>query len=325
MEITIKKYDLNTKREWDAFIATAKNATFLFYRDFMEYHSDRFEDYSLLVYNKEELIAVLPANISEGMLYSHQGLTYGGLVLQEGVKFEAVCMAFKQLLVYVEEQEVQKIHFKLLPKHYNSLPSDEIEYLLFKLKATLTRRDLTSLISLNNKLGISSSNRKRGIKKGIKNELKVVANDQFDAFWNEILIPNLRETHQTAPVHSLAEIVFLKKNFPKQIQQFNVYKENVIVAGVTIFETKHVAHAQYISANKDKQQLGSLDFLFNYLINEAFASKLFFDFGISNENRGENINKGLLSWKESFGARSIQHDFYEIDTKNHTFLNDVFL
>ena len=51
----------------------------------------------------------------------------------------------------------------------------------------------------------------------------------------------------------------------------------------------------------------------------------YFDFGISNENNGENINEGLSYWKESFGARTIIHNFYEIETKNYSLLENVLI
>ena len=44
-----------------------------------------------------------------------------------------------------------------------------------------------------------------------------------------------------------------------------------------------------------------------------------------NENQGKNINEGLLYWKESFGARAISQDFYEVEIKNHTLLDNVLL
>src|SRR5690606_20229420 len=105
--------------------------------------------------------------------------------------------------------------------------------------------------------------------------------------------------------------------FPNNIHQFNVFKGPEIVGGATIFETENVAHAQYISANEDKQQLGTLDFLFEFLINERFKNKKYFDFGTSNHIPGKNLNEGLLYWKESFGARSISQYFFEIKTANH--------
>ena len=82
-QYTVKKYTENDYAIWNDFIEHAKNATFLFHRDFMEYHKDRFEDYSLLVFDGEKLVAVLPANKNGETLYSHQGLTYGGLVYSD--------------------------------------------------------------------------------------------------------------------------------------------------------------------------------------------------------------------------------------------------
>ena len=139
------------------------------------------------------------------------------------------------------------------------------------------------------------------------------------------LIPNLEKRFNKKPVHSLAEIEQLHQQFPNQIKQFNVYYKDEIVAGTTIFETKTVAHAQYISATENKQELGSLDVLFHHLIHTVFKEKRYFDFGISNENQGQNINEGLLYWKESFGARTITQDFYSLHTANHNLLDAVLL
>ena len=78
MPIDVIKYNSNMKAEWDAFVETSKNGTFLFMRNYMEYHSDRFADHSLMFYCNNRLLAVLPANIreSEKTLVSHGGLTY---------------------------------------------------------------------------------------------------------------------------------------------------------------------------------------------------------------------------------------------------------
>lgn len=278
-----------------------------------------------MIFEDSKLVAVLPANLHGQSLYSHQGLSYGGIVIAETTKFVEVFNVFKSLLVYLDKHNIKALFFKKLPRFYSSLASDEIDYLLFKVKAMVFRKDITSVIDTSNRLKIVSSNRKRGIKKGIKNNLEVREVEEFEGFWDEILIPNLKYSHDTKPVHTVEEILMLKNKFPKNIRQFNVYHNEKIVGGTTIFETKKVAHAQYISANSEKQQLGTLDFLFNYLINEVYAEKDIFDFGISNENRGQHINKGLLSWKESFGARSIVHEFYKIETENHHLLNDLFL
>ena len=83
---TVKRYQESDYPNWNAFISEAKNATFLFHRDFIEYHKDRFEDFSLMVFDNEKLVAVLPANKVGNEIFSHQGLTYGGLVINEKSK-----------------------------------------------------------------------------------------------------------------------------------------------------------------------------------------------------------------------------------------------
>jgi len=77
---TVRRYTSEFKDSWDHFIATAKNATFLFNRGFMDYHSHRFQDFSVLIYKDDQLYAVIPANVKESVVYAHQGLTYGSFV-----------------------------------------------------------------------------------------------------------------------------------------------------------------------------------------------------------------------------------------------------
>ena len=114
------------------------------------------------------------------------------------------------------------------------------------------RCDLSTVIDSNQQVVMPSSNRKRGLKRATKNELRVTETQDFDTFWEEILIPNLDQKYNVSPTHSLLEITALKQKFPNSIRQFNAYKNDKIVAGVTVFESKNVAHSQYISANELK-------------------------------------------------------------------------
>jgi len=199
-----------------------------------------------------------------------------------------------------------------------------MQFLLYHLKAEKYRCDALSVIHLNEEL-FFSKDRIAGKKRGDRQELKVEEVNDFSEFWNTILLPNLEEKHGAKPTHTLEEITLLKERFPENIRQFNVYDGEVIVAGTTIFDTPSVAHSQYISGNKDKNTLGSLDFLHNYLITDVFKTKRYFDFGISHENQGRNINSGLLYWKEGFGARTITMDFYSLPTASHKYIDDIFI
>ena len=81
--IGIRQYQFSTKEfdEWNEFVAKSKNGTFLLDRRYMDYHQERFTDCSLMFYSKEKLVAVLPAHRDDDTLYSHCGLSYGGLIL----------------------------------------------------------------------------------------------------------------------------------------------------------------------------------------------------------------------------------------------------
>ncbi|CDF80235.1 conserved hypothetical protein [Formosa agariphila KMM 3901] len=290
----------------------------------MDYHKDRFEDYSLMVFKKEKLIAVLPANRKDDILYSHQGLTYGGLLFEDELKFQVVFEIVKTVLQWLSREGVLTLNLKTLPSIYSAIPNDELLYIMFLLKADLYRRDSLSVINLKAPIPFSK-NRLEGCKRAKKHSLQIKEVDCLDDFWNTILIPNLIDKHDAKPVHSLEEIMLLKSKFPKHIRQFNVYHEEELVAGTTIFETEHVAHSQYISGNASKNILGSLDVLHAYLIEQVFKDKLYFDFGTSNENDGKQLNAGLQFWKEGFGARTVIQDFYSLDTRNFTLLDAVLL
>jgi len=321
---TVKRYETADYAQWNAFINKAKNATFLFHRDFMEYHSDRFLDFSMLVYEDEKLVAAIPANRVEAAVFSHQGLSYGGFVFNADVKLPKVLKIVHKVLQFLHQNSIATLQIKPLPFFYNDFLSDEIQYALFLCDAKLIRRDCLSVIDLSKPFAYSE-NKKRKVKKGKSSDFSIVEEDDFERFWNQVLIPNLQQKHHVLPVHSLPEIALLKQRFPKNIRQFSVYQSGQIVAGTTIFETPNAAHAQYISGISEQNELGSIDFLFDFLLQEIYPDKAFFDFGISNENAGRNINEGLLYWKESFGARAVMQDFYEINTENFTQLENILI
>ena len=309
----VEKYTKENRLAWDTFISEAKNATFLFARGFMEYHSDRFTDYSLLVYKDDLLYAVLPANIVGDKLYSHKGLTYGSLVLSKSAKLLYTFEAFKALLAFLNAKAISTLELRNIPTFYNTMPSDELSYFLFKANATLIKRDALMVIDTSTKIKFQK-NRREGINKAKRNGLTIAVDDNFEGFWNEILIPNLQKKHGVAPVHSLEEIQMLAAKFPDHIKQVNVYKDNVIVAGTTLFLTKTTIHPQYVSGNSDKNAFGSLDLAYDYIINHFDSSKRYFDFNISSEENGTALNSGLIFWKESCGARTYVADNYLIDT-----------
>ncbi len=321
---TVRRYTSEDFALWNAFISKANNATFLFNRDFMEYHKDRFEDFSLLVFNERKLISVIPANRVGEKVYSHQGLTYGGFVFEADIKLGEVISIANVVLKFLNQNGINSFQLKLIPSIYNQFFAEEIEYVLFLAKAELIRRDCLSVIDLKKPFSFSKD-RRRCIRNAGSIDLVIKEELELDLFWNEILIPNLNKKHDSKPVHTAAEITILKQKFPENIRHFNVYHEGKIVAGTTVFITEKVAHPQYISGNSQKNELGSLDYLYNYLINDVFKDKDFFDFGPSHEENGRKINEGILFWKETFGTKTTVQDYYEVDTATFPLLEAILI
>jgi hypothetical protein len=321
---TVRRYHSDDFLLWNAFVSNAKNASFLFHRNFMEYHADRFQDYSLMVFEDNQLVSILPANLRDNELFSHQGLTYGGFVFGPEIKLGEVLHIAQTVLKFLHENQIKRLQVKLIPFIYNSHFSEEIDYALFLAEAKLTRRDCLSVINLSKDFTVTKT-RKESIRRGQKNNLVIKEESNFELFWDEILIPNLNKKHQAKPVHSAEEIIKLQQKFPENIRHFNVYHDHKIVAGTTVFITETVAHPQYISGNEQKNELGSLDFLYHHLITEVFQDKIYFDFGPSHEDNGKKINQGILFWKESFGAKTTVQDYYELATANYTLLDNVLI
>ena len=321
---SIKTYNDSYKVDWNNFVDISKNSTFLFKREFMDYHAEKFEDFSLLIFYNSELIALFPCNIRDGEVYSHEGLSYGGVIVKTDLKFLKYLELFTHLLKYFDEKSIKKLYIKQIPSIYNSNFNGELDYLSFVTGAKIYRRDIISVIDMQNENKISKD-RIQGYKRGVKNKLEIKETDDLDDFWNSILIPTLSNRHSVNPVHSLKDIKKLKRVFNNNIKQFNVYHEDQLVAGTTIFLTKNVAHVQYIGSNSEKNSLGSLDFLFYNLITEYLSDFKYFDFGNSHEQQGMKINKGLNYWKEGYGARSLTHDFYEINISNFHKLNNLMI
>ncbi|MEG1685026.1 MAG: GNAT family N-acetyltransferase [Bacteroides sp.] len=307
----IVRYTKEKKDEWDSFVESSKNGTFLFKRDYMDYHADRFTDCSFMFYEKEKLIAILPANINDSTLYSHQGLTYGGLILTRESCTAQVLHLFEEFLSFLKKEiHIDKVLYKTIPYIYHSYPAEEDLYALFRCKAVLKERKISSAIFMENALPMKTL-RKRGIAKAKNNELQIKESTDSIKYWS-VLNETLQNKHHTAPVHSSSEMNLLLKRFPHNIYIFEVLKNDKILGGCVVYSTKNVAHIQYIAANPKGKELGALDLLFNYLIKERFHTKKYIDFGTSVEQGGWYLNEGLIFQKEGFGGRAIVYDTYEI-------------
>ncbi|KAB1155807.1 GNAT family N-acetyltransferase [Flavobacterium luteum] len=309
--IEIIKYESSRSNEWDNFVSNSRIDSFIFFRDFMDYHSHKFVDFSLMIYKKGNLDAVIPGNIDNDIFYSHQGLTYGGVITSVNSKTVDIINYFNTINIFLKNNGLKRVVYKSIPYIYNKLPTQEDLYVLFKLKAQKIACNISSTIYQNNKLPFIEL-RKRGSKKAKVNNVEIIKTTDFRDFWT-VLEDNLIATHGVKPVHTINEITFLHKKFPDNIVGYTCLLDSKVIAGCVLFVMKNVVHVQYISANDKGKEVGALDLLFENLIIEKYNHKDFFDFGQSTEQMGAVLNENLIFQKEGFGARGVCYDTYKYD------------
>lgn len=308
----IRLYTPDLKEEWDNFVGKSKNGTFLLRRDFIEYHGTRFDDYSLMFFEEDTLIGLMAGHLKDKVFYTHQGLTYGGLIMSDSTTMVNVLKIFDYLTITFRHQGIKKIIYKTIPHIYHRIPAEEDLYALFRHKALLTERNISSSILLSHKLKYSNS-RRNGLKKAEKNDLRIEKSSDLCSFW-AILSENLKTRYNKLPVHSLEEITYLKEKFPNEIQLYAVIdSNNEMLGGCLVFETETVIHAQYTAATEVGRSIGAIDLVIDHIIKTADIDKTYFDYGTSTENNGLYLNENLIYQKEGFGARGTVYDIYTIE------------
>lgn len=313
----VERYEESGKEAWDTFVSQSKNGTFLFRRNYMDYHRDRFEDHSLVLRSDGGSIeAVLPANARDDSLISHGGLTYGGFVTNEQTKLPKMLEVFEEALLYLKERSFCRLIYKTVPRIYHRSAAEEDLYALFLCNARLTRRGALTVVDAAHPLPIQER-RRRGARKARKNDVVVRQSEDFETYW-AILSERLLDAYGTRPTHTVEEIKLLHSLFPNNIKLFAAFREESMLAGVVIYESDNVAHSQYIAANERSRDLGALDLIFEEFLRTHYSTKKYFDFGTSDEQDGRILNRGLIDQKEGYGARMVAHDHYEIDLTKWT-------
>ena len=306
----IKRYTPADKAAWDRYVSKARNATFLFYRNYMDYHADRCTDHSLMFYVDGHLHSILPANIVDTTLYSHQGLTYGGLVMDINVTAADVIQLFREMNEWLRAAGITRVVYKPVPWVYHQHASEEDLYPLFWIcHARVISRDVGTVIFMQQHLRWRKDRRRR-LRKAHESGVTVVREDNFRAFW-PVLENNLVDRHGVRPVHTVEEMELLHSRFPKQIVQYNSYYEGEVVAGLTFYLSPQVLHGQYCSSTPVGKKVGAVDAIYERAMYEDFPEYQYLDFGRSTEGDGSILNDGLVAQKEGFGGRAICYDTYE--------------
>jgi len=309
--IKINRYTGADKKLWDDFISLSKNGNFLFLRDYMDYHKDRYIDHSLVFWKKNKPVAVLPANETGKNLMSHGGLTFGGLIMDANIRIAEVLEIFELLCNYCIDYGFQAIIYKTIPFIFCNNPAQEDQYALYKYNAQLIKRDISSVLSLQENRSTFSEGKRQSVSKCERMGVKIVESNDFSTFW-ELLIEVLSK-FDVKPIHSLPEITYLKNKMPNKIKLYEARMNDWLLAGIVIYDYSRVVHTQYMANSVEGRNARALDYVNYVLINQVYADRKYFSWGISTEGEGMILNAGLIRQKEEMGGKGITLDTYKIN------------
>jgi hypothetical protein len=304
----IIRYTAAHKGLWDSYVAKARNATFLFLRDYMDYHADRFSDFSLLIYKDGKLHSLLPAHLVGDTLYSHFGLTYGGLIMDIRVTISDTCDLFTSINDMLRAHGVRQVVYRPIPWIYHTHPAEEDLYAIFwKCGARLMTRNIGTTIFIQQHLRWRKDHLRR-LRKAHAGGVTVVRDDRIEDFW-PVLETNLMQRFQASPVHSLEELLLLKSRFPTDIIQYNAYRDGHVIGGITFYISPQVVHGQYSGTNDEGKEYGAMEAIYERVLDD-YKDWKYLDFGSSTEQGGSVINPGLIAHKEGYGGRGVVYDTY---------------
>lgn len=309
-QVAVERYGPASRAVWDETVRSARQGVFLFERDYMDYHADRFVDHSLLFRVDGKLVALLPASAHGDELRSHGGLTYGGLVYPARTTTSLVLEVMQALQEHMRAEGFKSLLYKPVPHIYHDVPSEEDLYALFRVGARLVRRDLSSTVRMDARVPLSKG-RKSSLTVARKAGVIVQRSEDYAGFM-ALEEEHLLSRFGVRPVHTAEEMTLLAGQFPDRIALFTATLDGALLAGTVLYVSRHVAHAQYIAASEAGKAVSAMDAVLHRLLTQDYADKRWFDFGISTDQAGHNLNAGLAANKESYGARAVVYDFYEV-------------
>jgi hypothetical protein len=305
---TVRPYTPADANAWDALVGRSRNGNLLHRRGYMDYHADRFVDRSLMIERNGEAMGVFPASVRDNTVTSHGGLTYAGLISTHALRAESTLAVFDRMASHYRALGVERVVYKAVPHVFHACPAEEDLYALHRLGARLVRRDLSSAIALQETFHFTPG-RRHAVDKARKAGIQLQAAADPEAF--HALLSDVLRKHDTVPTHSLPELRLLQSRFPQHIVLHEARIEGALLAGVVVYDFGRVVHTQYMAVSEEGRRLDALSLLLAELIENTYAARVYFTFGISTEQAGQVLNGGLVAQKEYFGARAVVHDFYE--------------
>lgn len=305
--ITVRKYVESDLEIWDTFLSKARNSDFMHSRKFLNYHGSKIIDASLMFYEADELVAVLPASVGNSkQVISHGGASYGGLCYLAKYGGERLVEIAKLAKEKFKQEGFETLIIKPKPSLYSEPAGSEDLYVWWRHSAEILRVDLSNVLEIS-RMEISKR-RARALSKAILNfpnfEIKFGMETIPEAY--KVCADNLMKHRNVQPVHELADLQYLAANFPEHLLSGHLVHNNETLAGIIFFNNDNASVVQYWGSNENGRRYNALDLLVMAAIEKIRETGItWFVPGISTSQYGQQVDQGIYEYKRSLGAGTI--------------------
>ena len=302
----IKKYSNKNFDEWDEFVLNnSANGTIFHTQKFLSYHpKDRFDDQSIMLYEKNKLVCVIPCARIGDRFFSHPGTSAGGpVILKKYFKLKYIIEIIDLMLDYYDN----KLDFRLVESYFVDNSNEAILYCILHKMNVLPEISTYKKTDFGDKFFSISQNRTRSAVRKLEREgffTEIASLSEYELFYN-LLEKNLVK-FETKPVHSFSEILNLVDILSNDQLLFLLKDKNgkICACSWVIKATQDVWHTQYIVKNYDRIENGLVELLLINIADYANQNNVnILSLGISTENKGRLLNQNLISFKEHLGIR----------------------
>ena len=322
MSITIKVLKESQHKEWNLFLTRSNNGTVFHNLDFLNYHpKDRFNEHHLMIYRKGNLCAVMPMAISVNadsqIAESPYGGSFGGPAISNSlVKFRQIDDLVTALKTYLSDTDISQFVVSCPPSIYYNNYSCYLEYCFAAKGFELIKRDVTSVVVLEEEIGKAfqafEGRTRTSVKRAEKLQVQCQQNSEKIEDFYQILL-DAKARHQATPTHTLDELKRIIALCPGSIKLDLAFVEQEPIAGNLYFIcNKDTILAFYIAHKSGCEKYNASSLLLyramGWAINNGFR---YLDLGKTTD--GMRASKSVFEFKESFGTVGYFRDTYCIN------------
>jgi len=313
-EIRIEPLGAQNEKEWDALVGVAHNGHLMARSGFFRYHADRFEDASLFLRRGNRPLGVLPANRDGDVLWSHQGVSFGGLILHPRTHFAHVEAAVAALVGHLRTAGIKRLMYRPAPHTYHNFPREEDVFFLEQAGARRVDTKLHSMVICGEPSALRARTWSHTVRRGEEAGAVVRAGGDADLAPVWALVEQALERHGQQAVHSLQDIALLRARFPQGVAiALAESGRGELLAGQILFRWGRALTLLYVGDTAQGRELHAGTLVQDHLLNAPENAGFWFDLGQWCDAGSRLGSEPLLRFKEAAGGRLIQRHTWQLD------------